>query len=128
MIYDTFNYVYVSLLEKGYTRIKVKASNHNKVFKNTSFSRKGIRNSLFNKYEYYYNGKMLIIQKLPSFLGKVFLSLVAPVFIPFILMYGFEEMKYEYSKIYFPKKYGSFVTYSLENKDRDIILGHLDLI
>lgn len=68
---------------------------------------------------------MLIIQKLPSFLGKVFLSLAAPVF---ILMYGFEEMKYEYSKIYFPKKYGSFVTYSLENKDRDIILGHLDLI
>lgn len=24
MIYDTYNYVYVNLLEKGYTRIKVK--------------------------------------------------------------------------------------------------------
>lgn len=67
---------------------------------------------------------MLIIQKLPSFLGKVFLSLAAPAF---ILMYGFEEMKYEYSKIYFPKKYGSFVSYNLEGKYRDIILGKIDL-
>lgn len=117
--YNTAGYTYLSPTERGFIPVKVKASNHNKVFK-TTFTRKGIRNILFNTFNYYDNGACILVQKLPSLFGKVFCTILAPFF---ILLYGISEMKYEYSRLYFPKKYGSFTTYTLEGKERDILLG-----
>ena len=114
-----FEYIYESPLTKGYKRIKVKVSQHNKVFKQ-SFTKITFKSWLFNSWSYFDNGKEIIAEKTPSLLGKVFVTLFMPIF---IILYGTEEMKQEYKRIYFPRKYGSFTSYKCRGVERDILLG-----
>ena len=110
-----FEYVYESPLTKGYKRIKVKVSQHNKVFKQ-SLTKITFKNILFNSWSYFDNGKEIIAEKTTSLLGKVFVTL-------FIILYGTEEMKQEYKRLYFARKYRSFTSYKCRGVERDILLG-----
>ena len=114
-----FEYVYESPLTKGYKKIRVKVSKHNKVFKQ-SFTKITFKSWLFNSWSYFDNGKEIIAEKVPSLLGKVAVTLFMPVF---IVLYGVAELSKEYKSIYFSRKYGSFTSYKCRGAERDILLG-----
>jgi len=114
-----FEYVYESPLTKGYKKIRVKVSKHNKVFKQ-SFTKITFKSWLFNSWSYFDNGKEIIAEKVPSLIGKVIITLSLPIF---IILYGVSELSKEYKSIYFSRKYGSFTSYKCRGAERDILLG-----
>ena len=114
-----FEYIYESPLTEGYKKVRVKVPQHNKVFKQ-SFTKITFKSWLFNSWSYFDNGKEIIAEKVPSVIGKVFITVFAPIF---TILYGVSELKHEYCRIYFPRKYGSFTSYECRGKERDILLG-----
>lgn len=105
-------YQYQSPLDQGYTKIKVSKARHNQVFK---YRQRTFFKSLFERYDYFSNGKQVIVENLPTLLTKVLAVLFVPVTLVLCGLANYKEFFHELKRDLFPRKYGRFI--------RDDIIG-----
>ncbi|GFN32476.1 hypothetical protein [Paenibacillus xylaniclasticus] len=85
----------------GYKKFNLSTKQHNILFKNR-------KKKIFEKYEYYYNDREVILRRFINWLGIIYLVLLAPVY---LIMKGLEnipELLIEYKHLFNQKKYGNF--------------------
>lgn len=115
-----FKYQYIDPISKGFKRIKVSRSNHNKVFK---YRKRSFIKDLLTTVEYYENSECIQVQSVPSIFRKTFLLSISPLL---IIYYGIgnKEIYNEIKRNLFAKKCGAFTSDCIYDKETiDILKG-----
>jgi hypothetical protein len=95
------DYVYKDPLENGYKQFKLTKKQHNKLFKHRQMK-------WYDKYEYYYNDKEVVLHKFISWKGVIFETIMFPINLLINGLGNFKEIVDTYKKLYNQKEHGYF--------------------
>lgn len=105
----TKEYIYKNPLENGYKQFKLTTKQHNSLFPNRP-------KKWYNKFEYYYNDKRIILHKFSNKLAIFLNTLLFPIYLLIHGLIKFKEIKNELKELYNQKKYGTFSSDNIECK------------
>lgn len=107
-------YKYKSPVKDGYLKFNLSKKIHNKLLKHR-------RIRWFDKYEYFYNDKQIILHRFTNILGIILETIAFPLI---IFMEGYPDAKHILKRLYKQKKYGAFTSdniYSRHNLYNEIL-------
>jgi len=100
-------YKYKNKIDMGYKQIFLSRKNHNELF-----SKRRIK--FFQKYEYYIQDNSFIMERYINIFGKVIMTFLFPVTV-FLSLKDIKKITREYAGLLKQKKYGSFVSDSVNS-------------
>lgn len=103
------DYIYKNPIDNGYTQFKLSKKQHNQLFEYRQIK-------WYDRYEYYYNDKLVEIHK---FCNNAFI-IVSTLLFPFaVLFYGIGNIKkcwHDFKELYHQKRTGSFSSDNINYK------------
>ena len=93
-------YKYENPLDLGYKSFKLTRKQHNAIFEHRQIR-------WFDKYEYYYDDKQIILHKFYSFSAVILSTVAFPIG---IFINGYSEAKDDLSRMWHQKERGSFIS------------------
>lgn len=114
-------YKYVNPLDNGYKKFKLSKKTHNKLFEHRQIK-------WYDKYEYYYNDKRIIMHRFYNPLAIILNTLFFPITILVHGLINTKECWLDLKKSYNQKKYGTFSSDDINNNKSDIYNQILNII
>lgn len=97
------DYKYKSPVESGYTKFKLTKKQHNGIFKNRQIR-------WFDKYEYYYNDKAVILHKFSNWKVVLLSTVLFPILVLLGGILNIRDIWKELVGLYNQKEVGSFIS------------------
>lgn len=97
------NYQYTNPLDNGYKQFKLTKKQHNQLFKNRQIK-------WYDKYEYYYNNKLILLHKFYNWQAVLLNTIMFPLTVLVEGLGDIKEIIKDIKSLFNQKKYGSFIS------------------